>query len=134
MKKFNFRKLGILLAMMLVGGMVLVGPASAGWTYSPSGDYVAGAYGKYSSYPEGYLWEAKGTSYVGPVDIDLTVRILGTDATTIPRYTYSTVGTSLDSGLSAYYGTHDLTLPQYSPETENYALIGTSAITVYGHP
>ena len=38
MKKFSFKKIGILLAMMLVAGAVLVGPASAsldasGWLY-----------------------------------------------------------------------------------------------------
>ncbi|MDD4126859.1 MAG: hypothetical protein PHV39_04140 [Methanomicrobium sp.] len=63
MKKFSFKKIGILLAMMLVAGAVLVGPASAyaentessgagSFWVSATGNLISSDFASYS----GYTW------------------------------------------------------------------------------
>ena len=79
MKKFNFRKLGILIAMMLVCGMFLVGSASAyneSMELSGDGEYwISSAgnliFGDFVSY-SGYVWTVNSN----PADvIGIQVRI-----------------------------------------------------------
>ena len=59
MKTFNFRKLGILLVMMLVSGMVLVGSVSAAETHGYSDK------GKYDVWAGGSLIAGEAANYYG---------------------------------------------------------------------
>ena len=136
MKKFSFKKFGILLAMMLVASAVLVGPVSAKWTYSTTSAYQIGANAQYSSYDYGFLYGGSAASYTGPQSISTTLTVLGTDAPNNPTYSASTVGTYLSTGMMGYYSDNEVNLRSYpyNPRTENWSLIGSQSVTVTGYP
>lgn len=137
MKKFNFRKLGILLAMMLVGGMFLVGSASAAsgsWSYATGTGWKVGAYGEYSNYQEGFKWAGSVESTAGSNDLDLQVELCDTDAQDNPTYSNSAYGTKLLSGTMGYYTDEGIDLRDYAPHTETLGMVGSGYHYVPDYP
>ena len=107
MRKFNFRKLGILLAMMLVGGMVLVGPASAGQTMESYGPYDVYAIGNWISSSTdqfkvlGKVEETNG-NYVG---LNLKLEVSNTRLPFGPWYTSTSSNWQVSTGWKTYQDT-----------------------------
>jgi hypothetical protein len=136
MKKFNFRKLGILLAMMLVGGMFLVGSASAAsgdWTYDTGSGWKVGAYGEYSNYQEGFIWAGSVQSTAGSNDLDLQVLLCNIDIQD-QLYSNSGYGTRLISGTMGYYAEDGTRLRDYHPHTETFGMVGSGYHNVPDYP
>lgn len=137
MKKFNFRKLGILLAMMLVGGMFLVGSASAAsgnWTYTPDPGLEVGAYCEYSNYQYGLLYAGSVRSTAGPNDLYLQIELRDTDAQTNPTYSLSTYGTMASTPISGYYTDEDVDLRDYGPHIVVLGMVGSDYLFVSAYP
>ena len=104
MKKFSFKKFGILLAMMLVAGAVLVGPASAGSSTGYVYPYEVTASGDYYSYPN-------GIQYMGSVEesngiygsMQITAQLCNVDIYQSPKTASTSNNWQVSTGWHTYY-------------------------------
>ncbi|MDD4127010.1 MAG: hypothetical protein PHV39_04920 [Methanomicrobium sp.] len=115
MKKFNFKKIGILLAMMLVAGAALVGPVSAGSSTGYTTNYMYTATGDWYNKPYGLQYlgsvEERNGNY-GPMQI--TVQLSGVDVYQSPKTASTSNNWQVSSGWHTYYDSNPTTTP-YRP-------------------
>ncbi|WP_157199009.1 hypothetical protein [Methanolacinia paynteri] len=131
MKTFNFRKLGILLVMMLVGGMVLVGSASAVTSSTSTNNYRVTAVNNWISSPN-------ELEYIGTVvekndnygAMSLTVQLTGVDVYQSPK-SYSTSNAfELSSGYHFYSDSNPTTTPYRPTLTARFSARGESGTAI----
>ncbi|WP_421907891.1 hypothetical protein [Methanolacinia petrolearia] len=137
MKTFNFRKLGIISVMMLVGAMVLVGSASAStgdWSYATGTGYKVGAYGEYSNSIYGFIYGGSAESTAGSKELKVNAKVYNTDASSNPTLTDSGFGTIISTTVAYYSTNHLINLHDYNPYTVNYGKVGSGYHSVTDHP
>ncbi|WP_048148424.1 hypothetical protein [Methanolacinia paynteri] len=92
MKTLNFRKLGLLLVMMLLGGMALVGPVSADGIEADGGAYISGSSIIYHG-SAGYLGETCDVISVQAEVTDLWNNVVVSNTGTISKTNTNYVST-----------------------------------------
>ncbi|WOF16278.1 hypothetical protein F1737_05905 [Methanoplanus sp. FWC-SCC4] len=130
MKKFNFKKIGILLAMMLVAGAALVGPVSAGSSTLYQYPYEVKATGEYYSYPN-------GIQYLGSVEevngnygsMEITVQLHNVDVYQSPKTASTSNNWQVSTGWHTYYDPNPVSTGTYVRATFNAG--GQSGTTTY---
>ena len=130
MRKFNFRKLGILLAMMLVGGMVLVGPASAGSSSTYTTNYMVTATGDYYSYPNGIQYLGSAENLYGNYGaMSVSVQLKNVDVPQSPKTASTSYNWQVSTGYHTYYDPNPETANPYVKAT--FSAGGESGTATY---